>query len=145
LELGGALAGDRCADEARRVEEEERHLLGGHVLGRHDEVALVLAVLVVHHDQDLASRERLERLVDVGERREVRVAGRGKRLLAHVLCPSRSDSTYFAMTSSSMLTGSPVPLCPSVVTSAVWGMTATEKPSSWTAAPVRLGPAQGTA
>ena len=92
VELGGALAGDRRADEARGVVEEERDLLGGDVLGRHDQVALVLAVLVVDHDEDLAAGERLERLVDVGEppgrpSRRPLASASGSVVLAHGCVP----------------------------------------------------------
>jgi hypothetical protein len=53
LELVAALAGDRRADQARGVLQEEGDLVRRDVLGRHDEVALVLAVLVVDDDDDL--------------------------------------------------------------------------------------------
>src|SRR5690606_40365185 len=49
-------------------------------------------------------------------------------------------STYLTVTSTSRLTRSPGPLRPSVVTSAVWGMTAAVKPSSSTSTTVRLTP-----
>jgi hypothetical protein len=61
VELVEALAGERGADDARRVAHEERDRLGRRVLGRHDEVALVLAVLVVDDDDDLAAGDRLRR------------------------------------------------------------------------------------
>ena len=41
------------------------------VLGRHDEVALVLAVLVVDDDHDLAAADGGDRVLDVGEARIV--------------------------------------------------------------------------
>ena len=67
VELGRPLGGDRRAEVARGVVEEERHLLGGGELGRHDEVALVLAVLVVDHDEDLAAGERRDGVLDPSE------------------------------------------------------------------------------
>ena len=54
LELVGALGQDRDADHPRGVGEEEGDLLGRRRVGRHDEVALVLAVGVVDHDHHLA-------------------------------------------------------------------------------------------
>jgi hypothetical protein len=55
-----------------------------------------------------------------------------------------SCSTYLAMTSTSRLTRSPGRLAPSVVTSAVWGMIATVKPSSSGSTTVRLTPSTVT-
>ena len=43
---------------------------------------------------------------------------------------------YLAMTSTSRFTRAPVPLVPSVVTAAVWGMIATVNPSSSTSTTV---------
>ena len=48
------VAGDRCADVAAGVPHQEAHQLGRGLAGREDEVALVLAVLVVDHDDGLA-------------------------------------------------------------------------------------------
>ena len=67
VELGGPLLGDRRAQVARRVVEEEGDLLGGGELGRHDEVTLVLAVLVVDHDEDLAPRVGRDGIFDPSE------------------------------------------------------------------------------
>ena len=44
-------------------------LLRRRELGRHDEVALVLAVLVVDHDDDLAAPDGRDGVLDRGERR----------------------------------------------------------------------------
>ena len=68
VELVAALPGEADADHARGVAHVERDLLGRGELGRHDEVALVLAILVVDHDDDLAARDGGDRLVDRGER-----------------------------------------------------------------------------
>ena len=57
VEFVGALALEGCAEDPRGVLEEERHGLGRDVLGRHDEVALVLAVLVVDHDDHAAAAQ----------------------------------------------------------------------------------------
>jgi hypothetical protein len=67
------------------VLQEERDLLGRGELGRHDQVALVLAVLVVDHDHDLAAADGRHRLVD-----------RRERLHASVFQVSRR-STYLAV------------------------------------------------
>ncbi len=55
-----------------------------------------------------------------------------------------SRSTYLAITSTSRFTRSPGRLAPSVVTSAVWGMIATVKPSSSGCTIVRLTPSTVT-
>ena len=65
LQLVEPLALDRQADHAARVADHERHRLGRDLLGRHDEVALVLAVLVVDDDDDLAARDRGDGVLDV--------------------------------------------------------------------------------
>ena len=57
----------RRADEAGRVVQEEGDLLRRDVLGRHDEVALVLAVLVVDDHHDLARDHGGDRLLDARE------------------------------------------------------------------------------
>ena len=54
------LGGEGHADQTRGVGEEERDLLGGDRVGGHDQVAFVLAVLVVHHDDHLAAPDRLD-------------------------------------------------------------------------------------
>jgi len=46
------------------VGEEEGDLLRCHRVGGHDEVALVLAVLVVDDDEDLAASDCLNRVLD---------------------------------------------------------------------------------
>ena len=47
----------RRADDAARVADHEGHLGGGDVFGRDDQVALVLAVGRVEHDDELAAAE----------------------------------------------------------------------------------------
>ena len=118
VELGGPLGGDRRAQVARRVVEEERDALRRGELGRLDEVALVLAVLVVDHDEDLASSEGRHGVFDLA------------RTACQESFQASSRSTYLAVTSTSRFTRSPGPLWPRVVTSIVCGMTATVKPSS---------------
>ena len=116
--------------------EEEGDLLGRGELGRHDEVALVLAVLVVDDDHDLAPADGGDGVLDLGEA----ASGVLRAWPAVPVFQASRRSTYLAMTSTSRLTRSPGPLRPSVVTSAVWGMTATVKPSSSTSTTVRLTP-----
>ena len=58
VELRRPFGGDRHADHTGRVVQEEGEGLGRGELGRHDEVALVLPVLVVDDDHDLAPRWR---------------------------------------------------------------------------------------
>ena len=65
VELAGPLAGERGADDARGVAQEERDGLGRGELGRHDEVALVLAVLVVDDDDDLAAPDGGDGVLDL--------------------------------------------------------------------------------
>ena len=72
VELVAALLGQRQADQAAAVAGHEVDRLGGHLLGRDRQVALVLAVLVVDHDHHPALAELRQRLLDGGER----VAGR---------------------------------------------------------------------
>src|SRR5439155_23860345 len=104
------------------------------------EVALVLTVCVVDHDHDLSIADVGDRFLDPGEDRR-----RSFHLhLAHRLVSSTSarnnDSTYFAITSTSMFTGSPALAAPRVVTASVCGIRATENAPSSTLATVRLTP-----
>ena len=55
------------ADQAAPVQGHEVDHLGRGQLGRADEVALVLAVLVVGHDDDLAVAQVVDRLLDGAE------------------------------------------------------------------------------
>ena len=52
----------RRADHAAAMADDEGHFLGGAERGRDDEIALVLAVVVVGHDDDFAARDRLDGL-----------------------------------------------------------------------------------
>ena len=113
LQLVEPLALHRQADHAARVADHERHLLGRHLLGRDDEVALVLAVLVVDDDDELAARDRVDGSFD-------RVEGHGVLRLA-----AAERSTYLAIRSTSRFTRSPGGAVPSVVTASVCGITAT--------------------
>ena len=55
-------------DHAARVADHERHLVGRHLLGGDDEIAFVLAVLVVDDDDELAALDRVDRALDGFER-----------------------------------------------------------------------------
>ena len=67
LELVEPLTGERRADDARGVTHEECAGLWRGRLGGHDEIALVLAVLVVDDHDDLAAGDRCDSLRDGGE------------------------------------------------------------------------------
>ena len=129
-ELVAALPRQRHADDARRVAHEERDPLGRRVLRRHDQVALVLAVLVVDDDHDLAAADGGDRVLDGGEERASLCHDSVLGAFGIGAWASSRRSTYFAITSTSRFTRAPAPLCPSVVTAAVWGITATVNPSS---------------
>ncbi len=98
VQLTSTLGRDRRADVARRVVQEERDLLRGDELGGHDQVAFVLAVLVVDHDDDLTSPDGGDRVFDRCER--------------HQPCSFHASrrSTYLAVTSTSRFTRSPARL-----------------------------------
>ena len=64
VEVLDPLGRERHADQPGGVGQEEGDLLGGDGVGRHDQVALVLAVLVVDHDDDLAPADRRDGLLD---------------------------------------------------------------------------------
>ena len=82
------LALDRHADHAAGVADHERHRLGRHGLGGHDEVALVLAVGVVDDDDDLAALDR--------RRRRSRSSVKGMMTPTRWSAATRRRSTYLA-------------------------------------------------
>ena len=63
FEFLGAADGDGCAEHAAAVAQHEVHLLGGYHLGSCDEVAFVLAVFIVHDDDELSLAEVGQRLL----------------------------------------------------------------------------------
>ena len=65
LELVGPLGQQRHADHARGVRQEEGDVLGGGRLGGHDEVTLVLPVLVVHDDGHAEAPDGVDGLLDL--------------------------------------------------------------------------------
>ena len=67
-QLPAALPREREADEPAPVARHEIHVLGPHAVGRHDEVALVLAILIVHDHRHLAAAQIVENLVDAVHR-----------------------------------------------------------------------------
>ena len=94
-------------------------VVGRDELGRHHEVALVLAVLVVDDDDHLARRRC--------PRAPPRSVANGLARVAHRCSRSRSFSTYLASTSTSRLTGVPGAAAPRFVRSSVSGMSETSK------------------
>src|SRR5207302_11027562 len=91
----------------------ERQQLRRGQLGREDQVALVLPVLVVDDDHRPPGRDGQDRVFNAAQHQRT------------------NFSTYFAITSTSRLTGAPTATRPSVVTSSVVGirLTASESPS----------------
>ena len=66
MQVARLLDAERRADDARRVADDEGHLLRRAERGGDEQVALVLAVVVVGHDDDLALGEGLDRRIDFG-------------------------------------------------------------------------------
>ena len=64
VEQVGPLGQQRCADDAGRVGQEEGDLLRRGGLGRHDQVTLVLPVLVVDHDDHAELADGLDGFFD---------------------------------------------------------------------------------
>jgi len=60
------LGGDRHADQPAAELREEVDLVGGYEIRREDEIALVLAILVIDQDRDAPGLELGD---DVGDRR----------------------------------------------------------------------------
>jgi hypothetical protein len=58
----------RQADESAPVRRHVVDVFGAHLLGRHDQVAFVLATLIVDHDDHLAVRNVGNDVLDVTER-----------------------------------------------------------------------------
>ena len=64
MQVTRVFGAERRADDARRIADDERHLLRRAERGRDEQVALVLAVVVVGDDHDLAFGEGLDRGID---------------------------------------------------------------------------------
>ena len=58
------LRGEGHADQTRGMGEEEGDLLRGDRVGGHDQIALVLTVLIVDDDDDLPATDRLYRILN---------------------------------------------------------------------------------
>ena len=114
----------RHADHAAGVADRERHQLRGRPGGGEDDVALVLAVLVVDDHDRLPGGDVGDRLLDVVEAHS---AMSGGRCIGHGFT---IFSTYFAITSTSRLTRSPACLKPSVVRARVSGIRLTVNDSA---------------
>ncbi len=98
VELGAALRRQREADQAAAVLGHEVDVLGGGELGRHREVALVLAVLVVADDDHPALAQLLEGFLDRGERPRglsggVAVAPSRGHLAASLVCVHQNPAS----------------------------------------------------
>ena len=135
LEAVEVLAGHRHADVARGVAHHERDQLGRRLLGGEDEVALVLAVLVVDDDDGLAGGDVGDGALDRVEPGDGSLLGGGGHAVSFVAPAGRtpdssSFSTCLASTSTSRFTGSPGPLLPSVVSPRVVGIRLTSNQSS---------------
>ncbi len=130
-ELVAASGRQREADPAPGLTGHEVHGFRRGELRGHDEVALVLTVLVVDDDDHLPGRDVLERLLDGRE---------GLLARLHRSHRPTSFSTYLATMSTSRFTGEPGASAPRVVRSRVSGIRLTENDSSSTAATVRETP-----
>ena len=64
FQLPGTAHGDGSTEYAASVAQHEVHLFGCYHLGRGDEVAFVLAVFVIYHNDKLALLEVLKSLLD---------------------------------------------------------------------------------
>ena len=68
LQLVAAAPRERHADHTARVADHEAHGFGRDLVGRHDEIAFVLAIGVVDHDHQLTACDRRDRGLDLTER-----------------------------------------------------------------------------
>src|SRR5690606_14732908 len=127
-ELAAALAGQRQADQAARVGDHEVDVLRPHQLGGHDQVALVLSILVVDDHDHAPGADFLQQFRDRGETH------------ASLLRSASRRSTYRATWSTSMFTGSPMRVALKAVWATVCGTSATSKPALSTSFTVRLVP-----
>src|SRR5215470_1426619 len=138
LQLVQAIGEHGHAHEAAALHDHEVYGFWGGFVGGHEEVPFVLAILVVHDDEDPPCADLLHRLLDLRELTPP--LGRhddSSRTLS-------DRSTYLPITSISRFTRRPGLQLPSVVRSSVCGMTMTSKARSSSAATVRLTPSTAT-
>ena len=114
LQLVQPLAGHRHADEAAPVRGHEVDRLRRRLVGGHDQVALVLAVLVVDDQQEI---------------RPWRISSMASSIVTNALMSSPSAASercrYLPITSISRFTAWPRASVPNVVTASVCGITIT--------------------
>src|SRR5207244_4028186 len=60
----GVVGGDRRADDAGGMADDERHLFGGAKRGRDDQIALALTVVIVGDDDELTLGKGLQNFLD---------------------------------------------------------------------------------
>ena len=75
MQPAGVLERQRRADDAAAMADDEGDLLGRRGAGGHHEVALVFPVVVVGHDDDLATADRLDGLGDAARARRAVALG----------------------------------------------------------------------
>src|SRR5437899_1409680 len=132
LEFVQPLAGHRYTDEAAAVLGHEVDGLRRDLVGGHDEIALVLAILVVDDHEDASRADLLDGRLDARKPR-------------HVAPLSASDRTrYLPIRSASTFVACPGLSRPSVVAASVYGISMTSKLMSPSAATVRLTPSTAT-
>ena len=88
-QLAATLGRQREADQAAAVARHEVHVLGSHLRGGHDEVALVLAALVVEDDDHATGGEVGEDVLDAVETVDRR--GIGHHAQRHAAAPAASS------------------------------------------------------
>ena len=96
VELVGALGQHRHADHAGRVGQEERDLLGRRRLGRHDQVALVLPILVVDDHHHAEATDGVDGFFDGRESHQAATSTRRSS-------PMRSTDTNFPLHTSAIV------------------------------------------
>src|SRR5712691_1459189 len=138
LQLIETLGQHGHAHEPAAVHDHEVDGLGSDPVGGHEEVTLVLAILIVHHHDDLPRADVPHRVLDT---RELSSALRGHRGSPLKL---RARSTYFPITSISRLTLRPGLRAPRVVRSSVCAMSMIAKALASSPATVRLTPSTAT-
>src|SRR5688572_11060450 len=138
-----AFGRQRQAHQAAAVAGHEIDRLGRDLGGSHGQIALVLAVLVVHHDDHPAGANRHQRVLDRRERALAPCAlGHSHCAPLHHRClnPSTARATYFPTISHSRLTRSPARKDDKFVCRQVQGTIMTSKRAASSRATVRLTP-----